>query len=127
MIETIPDLPPHTVGFRASGTLTATDYHDGILGPVHAGLDEASGSHKLNLIFETANDFSGLDLGALWEDVKAAGTIGTRHRTDWGRIAIVTDKAWMQRGVAGFGWVAPGEIRVFDAGELDAARSWIAG
>jgi hypothetical protein len=125
MIETIPDLPPHTVGFRASGTITRADYHDLILGPVHAGLDAVDGG-KLNLIGATDDDVHGIDLGALWEDTKAAGTIGLKHRSDWGRIAMVSDKEWLRKALAGFGWLTPGELRAFDADQLDAARAWIA-
>jgi hypothetical protein len=26
-----------------------------------------------------------------------------------------------------FGWLAPGEVRVFSLGEFDAAREWVSG
>jgi SpoIIAA-like len=53
------------------------------------------------------------DAGALWEDVKAAGEIGLKHRSAWGRMALVTDKDWIRHGVSAFGWLSPGELRVF--------------
>ena len=122
MIETIPDLPPRTIGLRASGKITRDEYHDQILAP----LREALAQGRVNLVFETAPDFSGLDLGALWEDMKAAGTIGFQHLSDWGRIAVITDKEWMRNAISGFAWLSPGEYRVFEPGDREGAIRWIA-
>lgn len=60
--------------------------------PIHAALDRGE---KLNIYSELAGDFDGLDLGALWEDVKAAGSVGLKHRSSWQRMALVTDKDWI--------------------------------
>jgi hypothetical protein len=123
VIEEIPDLPPNTIGFRASGTITRDEYHDQIV----TALRSALGHGTVNVMFETAPDFRGLDLGALWEDTKAARTIGLKHLSDFGRIAVVTDKDWMRHAVSGFGWLSPGEYRVFEPDESDEARRWLAG
>jgi hypothetical protein len=40
---------------------------------------------KLNNYFELADDFHGLDLGALWHDMKAVGSVGLKHRSSWER------------------------------------------
>ena len=32
------------------------------------------------------------DLSALWEDVKAADSVGLEHRSSWDRLAVLTDK-----------------------------------
>jgi hypothetical protein len=125
MLETLTDLPPNTVGWRASGTITREEYDEQILEPIHAAISARGG--KLNLIFETAGDFGGLDLGALYEDTKASGAIGIRHRHDWGKLAVITDEAWMRKAIAAFGWLVPGHHRVFGSGQLDDAKLWIAG
>jgi hypothetical protein len=101
MIEQLTDMPEGAIGFRGSGKLTSRDYHD------------------------TAPDFSGLDMGALWEDTKAAGTIGLKHLSSWGRIALVTDKDWMRHAISAFGWISPGEYRVFEPHEYEAAKTWL--
>jgi hypothetical protein len=123
MLEEIPDLPPNTIGFRASGTITRDEYHDQIVTALRSALEHGT----VNVMFETAPDFKGLDLGALWEDTKAARTIGLKHLSDFGRIAVVTDKDWMRHAVAAFGWLSPGEYRVFEPGQGDEARRWLAG
>ena len=124
MIEEIPDLPPNTIGFRASGRITRDEYHDQIVSALRAALERGG---TVNVMFETAPDFTGLDLGALWEDTKAARTIGLKHLSDFGRIAVVTDKDWMRHAVGAFGWLSPGEYRVFEPHEGNDGRRWIAG
>jgi hypothetical protein len=122
VIEEIPDLPPNTIGFRASGTISRDEYHDQVVAAVRRALELGT----VNVLFETAPDFSGLDLGAIWEDTKAAGTFGLKHLSDFGRIAVVTDKDWMRHAVSAFGWLSPGEYRVFELGEREQAKRWIA-
>ena len=68
----------------------------------------------------TAPDFHGLDLGALWEDVKAEGSVGLKHHASWERFAVVTDKDWMRNAIAAFGWVSPGRAACVRAGPTRA-------
>ena len=91
--------------------------------PIYATLERGD---KLNIYFELAGDFHGLDLGALWEDLKAAGSVGLKHRSSWQKMALVTDKDWIRHGAAVFGALAPGELRVFDPREAAQAKTWIA-
>jgi SpoIIAA-like len=72
LIENVTDLPPGTLGFRASGKVTNDEYRQ-MMEPIYAALERGE---KLNVYFELADDFHGLDLGALWQDVKAAGWSG---------------------------------------------------
>jgi hypothetical protein len=51
--------------------------------PIYAALERGE---KINIYFEPAGDFHGLDLGALWQDVQAAGSIGLKHRSSWKRM-----------------------------------------
>ena len=74
----------------------------------------------------TAPDFHGLDLGALWEDVKAEGSVGLKHHASWERFAVVTDKDRMRNAIAAFGSVSPGELRVFEPDQLEPAKAWLA-
>ena len=40
-------------------------------------------------------------------------------------MALVDD--WVRHGASAFGWLAPGELRLFSLAERDAARAWVAG
>jgi hypothetical protein len=100
LIETVADLPTGTLGFRASGKITSEEYRQ-MMEPIYAALERGE---RLNIYFELASDFQGLDLGALWQDVKAAGSVGLKHRSSWERMALVTDKDWVRHGASAFGW-----------------------
>jgi hypothetical protein len=116
-------MPAGTLGFRISGRLTREEYFQ-LLDPIREQLERGE---RVSFLIATAPDFSGLDVGAMWEDVKVAGSVGLRYRSSWERLAVVTDKDWMRHGVAAFGWVIPGEIRVFDPDELEQAKAWTGG
>src|SRR5262249_57788117 len=90
--------------------------------PIYAVLDRGE---KLNIYCELADDFSGLDLGAMWQDFKAAGSVGLKHRSSWERMALVTDKDWVRHAASAFGWLTPGEFRLFELSERDEARAWL--
>jgi hypothetical protein len=122
VVERVSDLPAGVLGFRASGKITRDEYA-GIMEPIYAALERGE---KLSIYFELAGDFDGLELGALWEDMKAAGSVGLKHRSAWRRMAVVTDKDWIRHGAAAFGPLAPGELRLFDPGDIAQARAWIA-
>jgi hypothetical protein len=122
VIKRLEDMPPGTLGYVASGKITRDEYHE-MLKPILETLDRGE---PVNLVFATADDFSGLDLAALWEDLKTAGTVGLKHRSAWRRFAVVTDKDWMRRAISGFAWLSPGELRVFEPAQLDEAKAWVA-
>jgi hypothetical protein len=121
MIEQLTDVPAGTLGFRASGKITSDEYRR-MMEPIYAALERGE---KLNIYFELAGDFHGLDLGALWQDVQAAGSVGLKHRSSWERMALVTDKDWVRYGASAFGWLAPGELRLFEPSEREEARAWL--
>jgi hypothetical protein len=121
VVERVTDLPAGVLGFRATGRLTREEYVE-IMKPIYAALERGE---KLNIYFELDDAFHGLDLGALWEDMKAAGSVGLRHRSSWRRLALVTDKDWIRHAAAAFGPLAPGELRVFDPAETAPAKAWV--
>ena len=41
------------------------------------------------------------------------------------RVAVVTDVDWIGSMIRAFGFAMPGEVRVFDDDDLEAAREWI--
>ena len=122
VVENVTDLPPGTLGFRASGKITSAQYRK-LMEPIYAALERGE---ELNVYFELADDFQGLDLAALWDDLKAAGSVGLKHRSSWQRMALVTDKDWVRHAASAFGWLAPGELRLFELSERETARSWLA-
>src|SRR5262249_45334814 len=102
-----------------SGTVTSDEYRQ-MMAPIYAALERGE---KLNIYFELADDFHGLDWGALVQDLMAAGSVGLKHRSSWQRMALVTDKGWVKYGAGALGWLAPGELRLFHPIARDEARA----
>jgi len=93
-----------------------------------AELEESIGALKADLetngrtrVLEIIEHFTGMEPGALWADI----TLGLplAHRIE--RVAVVADQAWV-RAMAGFGRLfTRAEIKIFEPGQLDEARTWI--
>ncbi len=118
MIELLPGFPDDVAAFACHGHVTKADY-DTVLEPAIA--DRLNRHEKLRLYYEVAPDFAGLDTAAVWEDTKV-GLSNFRH---WQRFAVVTDVHWIKHSVALFGFLMPGELRVFPTADAGQAREWI--
>ena len=122
MIERIDDMPPGTVGLRASGKLSKDDYVE-VLEPV---LREGIESGELRLVF-ALTDFHGLEPGAWPEDMKTGLQAWVRDHSAWKRFALVTDVEWVAKAMRLFAWMTPGEVMVCEPDKLEEAKSWVTG
>jgi SpoIIAA-like len=123
MIERLADMPPGTIGFRATGEIEADDYDDVLAPELRRALEAGGGLRTLYVI----EDLDEIEPGALWADSKLGFDLGVRHHDAWVRSAIVTDSPWMARASRMFAWMIPGEARVFPLAELEQAKAWVAG
>ncbi len=76
---------------------------------------------KLRLLYIFGEAYAGFDGDAMWDDTK----VGMKHLTDFAKIGMVTDEKWIRRSVKAFGFLMPGEVRLFHNNETDAAKAWI--
>jgi hypothetical protein len=118
MIELISELPDNVLGLRVGGTLSAEDY-DAIITP--AVESRLARFVKLRLLCLVQNDFTGLSAGAVWRDAR----LGTKHFTDFERVAVVTDKDWLDSLMRVFGFIVPGETATFRLADYEQAKAWI--
>jgi hypothetical protein len=116
MLKLLDGMPTGVIGFEASGTLHAEDFRDILL----PALERAAQSGDVRFVL-VLPEFKGMTGSAVWEDLK----IGFTHLRSWKRI--VTDIAWIAHATSIFGWMTPGQTRVFSASEHDAALEWAAG
>ena len=72
MIELLTSFPDNVIALSCKGQVTREDY-DGILVP--AILEALKRHDKIRLLYKTSADFTGYDLGAMWEDLKIGGNI----------------------------------------------------
>lgn len=119
MIEPIADAPERVLAFRAVGRIEAADYETVLTPAIEAAVAEQG---KIRLVFELGSAFEGYSAGAAWEDVK----LWTPHLTKWERSAVVTDHRWITDAIRVFRVLMPGDVKVFPAGELEAALAWAA-
>jgi len=118
LLRLIPDLPDHVLGVSAHDEVTGEDY-ESILVP--AIENKAASHHRLRLLYVLGPEFTGFTGAAAWEDAK----VGMRHFTAFERIAVVTDVDWVARMVRAFGFVLPGDVRVYDSASAAQAQSWV--
>ena len=117
MIAELRGLPGGVIGFEASGKIAAEDYRDVVL----PALERASKAGDVRFVI-VMRDFAGMSGGAVWQDLK----MGFEHLRAWKRIALVTDIAWMRHATDLFGWMTPGETKVFPLDQQDQAIKWVA-
>jgi SpoIIAA-like len=118
MIEIIQGFPGNVVGLMAKGEVTRKDYLDVVIPTIDKALKQNT---KLRLYYDLGPQFTAIDLGAEWEDLK----VGIEHFSRWERVAVVTDVAWIKHMVGALRFLMPGEIRVFTAAQAAEARTWI--
>ncbi len=118
MLERMQGLPDNVLGVEAKGKVTGTDY-ESLLIPAVEEILERHG--RMRFLYLLGNEFEGFDAKAVWDDAK----VGLRHIRSWERVAVVTDVEWIRTMVKAFGFVMPGDIRVFGNRELAEARQWL--
>ena len=117
MIEILSNMPPKVLGFKMSGKLHDADYKTFV--PL---VDDAIAKDGKVRILAQFHDFHGWDAHALWDDIK----FSTTHCTKIERIALVGEKAWEKGMAAVCKPFTMAKIKYFDAGEIDAAKTWLA-
>jgi hypothetical protein len=120
MITIQDGLPAHVVVAKASGTVTAEDYERTLIPAVDAA---AAGGQKLRMLYDLGEEFEGYEAEAALDDTK----LGLRHWNDFERVAMVTDHEGYRMAVKAFGFLIPGQVRVYPTSERDAATEWITG
>jgi SpoIIAA-like len=118
MIKLLEGFSAGTVAVACEGHVTREDYEKILIPRVN----EALARHdKVRIYYEVGPSFSGIDVGAVWEDTK----VGFEHLARWERMALVTDVGWIRLAVGAFRFLMPGRLRVFDMARAAEARSWI--
>jgi hypothetical protein len=117
MIRQLDDMPDGVIGLEAGGEVTAVDYRD-VMVPLLTEALERGGVRLLYVLPEHTK----FTPGAAFADAK----LGLGHLRGWERIAVVSDADWLENSIKAFGWMMPGEVKVFDDDEIDEAKAWLA-
>ncbi|WP_372603318.1 STAS/SEC14 domain-containing protein [Actibacterium sp.] len=117
-IQVLPDYPVDVLALSASGCVTHDDYEQVIMPLVD---QKIASQGKLKLLYLLGPEFESYSAGAAWDDAR----LGVMHLADFARIAIVTDKKWIRRGVKMFAPLIRCPVQLFDTKDLAAAKAWI--
>ena len=118
MIE-ILDAPENVLAMSAKGKITDDDYESVIIPAIEGMLQE---HEKIRALYFMGPEFEGMKGGAMWDDTK----VGMKHFRHFEKIAVVADKKWVRRSIKAFGFLFPGDVKLFRAAELDEAMAWVA-
>lgn len=119
MIRLIEGLPDGVIGIEAIGHIEVDDYRDVLIPAVEAQIKERGKIRALAVLDER---YEGYTAGAAWADTK----LGVETLRHWERIAVVSDSDWMRHALGAFGWLVPGEVRLFPLAEREQAVAWLA-
>lgn len=122
MIEVLPDMPQGVTGIRVSGRLRGEELRE-----FKPAMEELLEAGEIRIVEVIAPDYEGFGPGGLIEDVKLGLGSVIRHRSEFKRVAVVSDKDWVAHALHAFAWMVPGEVAVFGLDELDRAKEWAAG
>jgi hypothetical protein len=94
------------------------DYDKVLIPAVEKALTQ---NKKLKFYYEIGSGFTGMDLGAVFEDMR----VGLGHLGQWARIAVVTDIDWIKRAVHLFKLLLPSQTKIFSLAQAADAKAWI--
>lgn len=118
-------MPAGTLGFRCDdGEVRPIDLRNVMIPPLRRAI-EAGG--ELRLLIVAGDGFDETDRHEIWERAKSAWDLGDRYLPLLRQVAVATDVPWIRRGVGSFGWMAPGDVRVFELSEIGRAKGWLGG
>ena len=113
-------MPDGVIGLQATGEVSADDYKSVLVPAIDRAL---KGGEKVRLVYELGPDYEGFEAGGVWQDLR----VGTSHFYSFARVALVTDVDWIRRATNAFGFLMPGDIKVFGLRERADAARWAAG
>src|ERR1039458_5974084 len=106
MIEPLTGFPDNVLVCACHGRFTRQDYEAILIPAVEAAL---KAHERVRLYYEVGLDFTGIETGAILEDIK----VGVEHLNRWERLTLVSDVEWIRNTAAIFGFLLPGHLRVF--------------
>ena len=118
MIKILEGFPDNVIAVSAIGRVTRKDY-DAVLIPQSRG-DRQEASED-SVLLRNRRGCRGMEAGAVLENLR----VGVEYLDASGRVAAVTDVAWIAHVVNAFRFLIPGQVRVFPTNDKEVARAWV--
>ena len=97
---------------------TTDDYEDVLIPAIESTLEKYD---KIRILVQLGEEYEGFEGDAMWDDTK----VGLKHFTQFEKCAIVTDVKWIRSSIKVFGFLIPGEVKLFPNQELSTAEEWV--
>lgn len=104
------------VELTINGTISKTEFDD-VATKLQAIIKERG---KVRLL-EEIKGFSGIEPSAIWDDIR----FSFNHLNDFSRVAVVTDKSWIEWWAKAVSPFISVEVELFEPSEIEAARDWL--
>ncbi len=118
MVEILQGYPDEVLAISGAGRITADDYRN-VLAPEVERRIARHGS--VRILYYLGPKYRSFSSSAVWSDI----LFGLSNWSRFGRVALVTDVEWIRASARLFMPFFSGDLRVFGAGELNAASAWI--
>jgi hypothetical protein len=115
-------MPGGTLGFRATGAITRADYTLVVLPAIE---DALSAGGALRMLYQLERELETFDPRSLWTEIKDVNTLDMQDLGRFERTAVATDEEWIRKAAGRFGWMLPGDFRLFGLGQAQDARAWL--
>jgi hypothetical protein len=115
-LEQVPDT--NIIILTAQGKITGDDYENNLVPAIEALRNQYD---KLRLLYILGSEYDGYEAEAMWDDTK----VGMTDFTHFEKLGVVTNKKWIRGSIKAFGFLIPGEVKLFGTDQLDEANSWI--
>jgi hypothetical protein len=118
MLELMSGMPDTVVAVRATGQVSGADYKTVLIPAIEEKFQTCD---RIRFLYFIDAEFKKFTTTALWDDAR----VGLHHLTGFERIAVCSDVSWIRTMVKGIAIAMPATLRLFETGELEAAKTWI--
>lgn len=118
MITIMQETEGNTLVVKATELLTSQDYKKVFIPQLNQLIDKFG---KIRIVFYLAENFRGWELGAAWDDA----AFGIQHRHDFEKLALVSDKTWVEWATKIGSCFIDGEVKTYTPAEFQDAVDWI--
>ncbi|WP_024297733.1 STAS/SEC14 domain-containing protein [Methylomicrobium lacus] len=117
MIAIMHETAGRTLVVKATESLTSQDYEKVFIPQLNQLIGKFG---KIRVGFYLAENFTGWELGAAWDDA----VFGIQHRHDFEKVAVVSDKKWMEWATKIGSYFIDGQIATCTPAEFEDAVTW---
>lgn len=116
MIDILDTNKENLIAMKLTGKVTQEDMEK-----IHALIHDIVDNDQKVEFYMEFEDFDGYDMEGLWEDLK----IDAAHFSDYGKMAYVGDKKWLESAAKATDFFTSSDVRYFNVDDKESAKEWL--